>query len=167
MKTASRSGARCSTRRAPARGRVRAWLADVPSAYRRARSRRWIWRKRLAKFEPLVAFLALKTGRPVRLILTLEETFQPVRRTSAEVRARTGFRRDGHIVFQDLEANFLLGAYADIGVRVVAKRATLRVAPTRRHTRALSRAPCFHTRRRPPHFAVSARRRRRGPSNRN
>ena len=30
------------------------------------------------KFEPLLAFLALRTGRPVRLVLTLEETFQQV-----------------------------------------------------------------------------------------
>src|SRR6185369_15697517 len=37
------------------------------------------------KFEPLLAYLALKTGRPVRLVLSLEETFQAVRRTSAKV----------------------------------------------------------------------------------
>ena len=36
------------------------------------------------KFEPLMAYLALATGRPVRLVLTLEETFQAVRRTSRE-----------------------------------------------------------------------------------
>ena len=43
-------------------------------------------------------------GRPVRLILTLEETFQTVRRTSAEVRVRTGLRRDGTLVFEDVDA---------------------------------------------------------------
>ena len=35
------------------------------------------------------------TGRPVRLVLTLEETFQAVRRGAVEIRVRTGFRRDG------------------------------------------------------------------------
>ena len=48
--------------------------------------------KQHAKYEPLLAFMALKTGRPVRLVLTLEETFQAVRRGAAEVRVRSGFR---------------------------------------------------------------------------
>ena len=51
--------------------------------------------KQNPKLEPLIAFMALRAGRPVRLILTLEETFQAVRRTSAEVRVRTGFDADG------------------------------------------------------------------------
>ena len=42
-----------------------------------------------------VAFMALELGRPVRLVLTLEETFQAVRRAAAEVRVRTGLRPDG------------------------------------------------------------------------
>ena len=48
--------------------------------------------KQHAKYEPLVAFMALRAGRPVRLVLTLEETFQAVRRGASEVRVRTGFR---------------------------------------------------------------------------
>ena len=55
------------------------------------------------KVEPLMAWLALKLGRPVRLVLTLEETFQAARRTSARIHARTGFARDGRIVFQDIQ----------------------------------------------------------------
>ena len=43
--------------------------------------------KQHTKFEPLVAFAALRAGRPVRLVLTLEETFQAVRRASCEVRS--------------------------------------------------------------------------------
>ena len=34
-------------------------------------------------------------GRPVRLVLTLEETFQQARRTSARIHARTGFDATG------------------------------------------------------------------------
>ena len=49
--------------------------------------------KQHAKYEPLVAFMALRLGRPVRLVLTLEETFQAVRRGAAEVRVRSGFAR--------------------------------------------------------------------------
>ena len=77
--------------------------------------------KQHAKYEPLLAFMALATGRPVRLVLTLEETFQAVRRGAAEVHVRTGFAPDGTLVFRDLEANYLIGAYADIADRTVAK----------------------------------------------
>jgi CO/xanthine dehydrogenase Mo-binding subunit len=79
--------------------------------------------KQHVKFEPLVAFMALHTGRPVRLILSLEETFQAVRRNSSEIRVRTGFRTDGTVTFREIEANYLLGAYADISDRVVGKGA--------------------------------------------
>ncbi len=77
--------------------------------------------KQHAKYEPLVAFLALRTGRPVRLVLTLEETFQAVRRGASSVHVRTGFRSDGTIVFRDIRADYLIGAYADIADRTVGK----------------------------------------------
>lgn len=77
--------------------------------------------KQHAKYEPLVAFAALALGRPVRLVLTLEETFQAVRRAACESRVRTGFRHDGTIAFQDIEADYLIGAYTDIADRVVGK----------------------------------------------
>jgi CO/xanthine dehydrogenase Mo-binding subunit len=77
--------------------------------------------KQHAKYEPLLAFMALRLGRPVRLVLTLEETFQAVRRGASEVRVRSGFRRDGRLVFRDIDARYLIGAYADIADRTVAK----------------------------------------------
>ena len=77
--------------------------------------------KQHAKYEPLVAFLALRTGRPVRLVLSLEETFQAVRRGASSVHVRTGFRSDGTIVFRDIRADYLIGAYADIADRTVGK----------------------------------------------
>ena len=83
------------------------------------------------KFEPLLAVLALRLGRPVRLVLTLEETFQNARRTSARIHARTGFDRDGRIVSQELNTDFLIGAYADIGVRVVSKASYAACGPYR------------------------------------
>jgi CO/xanthine dehydrogenase Mo-binding subunit len=98
------------------------------------------------KFEPLMAFLALKTGRPVRLVLTLEETFQQVRRTSARTHVRTGFDRTGRIVFQDIQADFLIGAYADIGARVVSKASYAGCGPYRTlHARVTARAVLSHT----------------------
>ncbi|MCU1615664.1 MAG: Xanthine dehydrogenase, molybdenum binding subunit apoprotein [Frankiales bacterium] len=98
--------------------------------------------KQHAKFEPLVAFLALRTGRPCRLALTLAQTFQAVRRTAYRVRMRTGFAADGTIRFQDVVTDGLLGAYADIGVRVISKSTYLmcgpyRVPDARVHVRAL------------------------------
>ncbi len=98
------------------------------------------------KFEPLLAFLALKTGRPVRLALTLEESFQAVRRASAQVRMRTGFSADGKIVFRDVEGNFLIGAYVDIAARVVGKASYVACGPYRiPHARILGRALFSHT----------------------
>ena len=98
------------------------------------------------KFEPLLAFLALSTGRPVRLVLTLEETFQAVRRTSARVHARTGFDRAGGIMFQQLDADFLIGAYADIGARVVSKASYTACGPYKTpHARVVARALLSHT----------------------
>ncbi len=98
------------------------------------------------KFEPLLAFLALQTGRPVRLVLTLEETFQAVRRASARVRIRTGFDSSGHIQFQDIDADFLIGAYADVGPRVVSKAGFSACGPYRvPHARTIARALLSHT----------------------
>jgi CO/xanthine dehydrogenase Mo-binding subunit len=77
--------------------------------------------KQHTKYEPVVAFAALRAGRPVRLVLTLEETFQAVRRASCEIHVRTGVRADGKLAFQDVRADYLIGAYADIADRVVGK----------------------------------------------
>jgi CO/xanthine dehydrogenase Mo-binding subunit len=77
--------------------------------------------KQHTKYEPLVALMALRAGRPVRLVLSLEETFQAVRRAAAEVRVRTGLASNGTLAFEDVTADYLIGAYADIADRVVGK----------------------------------------------
>jgi CO/xanthine dehydrogenase Mo-binding subunit len=77
--------------------------------------------KQHAKYEPLLAFMARSLGQPVRLVLSLEETFQAVRRGASRIRVRSGFRRDGTLVFRDIDADYLIGAYADIADRTVAK----------------------------------------------
>jgi len=87
--------------------------------------------KQWPHMQPAVAFAALRTGRPVKLVMTLEESFQAVRRTSARVRFRTGFRSDGTLVFEDVESDFLVGAYADIADRVVTKGNWLAAGPYR------------------------------------
>ncbi len=102
--------------------------------------------KQHAKYEPLVAFMALTAGRPVRLVLTLEETFQAVRRGASEIDVRTGFRSDGCLVFRDIEANYLIGAYADIADRTVAKGSYTANGPYRvPAARVLARSVLSHT----------------------
>ena len=83
------------------------------------------------KYEPLVAALAMKLGRPVRLALSLEETFQAVRRTNARLTLRTGFTEEGRLVFVDATDDFLMGAYADIAPRVISKASYLAAGPYR------------------------------------
>ncbi|OJX38297.1 MAG: hypothetical protein BGO78_09825 [Chloroflexi bacterium 44-23] len=75
------------------------------------------------KFEPLMAFLAMKLQRTVRLKLTLEETFLVGRRNSSTVRVRAGFQKDGKLAYMKVYADFLIGAYANASPRVVAKGA--------------------------------------------
>jgi CO/xanthine dehydrogenase Mo-binding subunit len=102
--------------------------------------------KQNPKFEPLLAFLAMRTGRPCRLVLTLEETFQAVRRAAAEIRVRSGFTADGRIRFHDIQSDYLLGAYADIAERVVAKSNYLACGPYRvPSARIRARAVLSHT----------------------
>ncbi|HUP82562.1 MAG TPA: molybdopterin cofactor-binding domain-containing protein, partial [Candidatus Limnocylindria bacterium] len=61
--------------------------------------------------------------------LTLEETFQAVRRTETEVKVRTGLTKAGMLVFQDVDADYLIGAYADIADRVVGKGSYVACGP--------------------------------------
>lgn len=98
------------------------------------------------KLEPLMAYLALMAGRPVRLVLSLAETIQQTRRTSASIRIRSGFDAAGGIVFQDIEADFLLGAYADIAPRTVAKACYAACGPYRTaNARIVARALLSNT----------------------
>lgn len=87
--------------------------------------------KQNPKLEPVLILLSQRTGRPCRLVLTLEESFQAVRRAAAEVHVRTGFTSEGDLVFQDIDSSYLIGAYADIAERVMTKSAYLACGPYR------------------------------------
>jgi CO/xanthine dehydrogenase Mo-binding subunit len=102
--------------------------------------------KQHTKYEPLVAFMAMRAGRPVRLVLSLEETFQAVRRAAADILVRTGLLADGTIAFQDIAADYLIGAYADIADRVVGKGSYPGCGPYRvPAARILARSILSHT----------------------
>ena len=87
--------------------------------------------KTYAKLEPLAAALARAAGRPVRLAASVAEAFQTVRRCAAMVRVRVGFRRDGGLVAVECDADYDVGAYADIGPRVVQKATYTATGPYR------------------------------------
>jgi CO/xanthine dehydrogenase Mo-binding subunit len=73
--------------------------------------------KTYPKLEPIVAALSRKARRPVSLVLSREEVFMTAVRHAAEVRIRTGVRRDGTLVARSVETTYDTGAYADIGPR--------------------------------------------------
>ena len=75
--------------------------------------------KTYPKVEPLAAVLALKTQRPVKVVLSREEEFVTNRKHAVEVRLRTGMRNDGTIVAREVQAFFNAGAYTDISPRLI------------------------------------------------
>jgi CO/xanthine dehydrogenase Mo-binding subunit len=87
--------------------------------------------KTYAKLEPLAAALARVAGRPVRLAASTAEAFQTVRRCSARVTMRVGFRPDGTLAAVECHAHYDVGAYADIGPRVVQKGTYTATGPYR------------------------------------
>ena len=102
--------------------------------------------KQMPKFEPLLAFVSRRIGRPVRLILTLEETFQAVRRAAATVKIRSGFKTNGDLVFHDIASDYLIGAYADVATRVTQKGNYLGCGPYRVPNARISARPVLsHT----------------------
>lgn len=82
--------------------------------------------KSYSKIEPLVAALARKAGRAVRVAQTVGESMLTVRRHAAWCRVKTGVKRDGALVAREAKILLDTGAYADNGPRV-AKRAATRI----------------------------------------
>ena len=102
--------------------------------------------KTYAKLEPLAATLAHAAGRPVRLAASVPEAFQTVRRCAARVAVRVGFRRDGALLAVECDADYDVGAYADIGPRVVQKGTYTATGPYRvPHVKLASRAVYTNT----------------------
>jgi CO/xanthine dehydrogenase Mo-binding subunit len=69
-----------------------------------------------------------------------------MRRAACRVKARTGFTRDGALVFHDLECDYLIGAYADVAPRVMTKGSYVGAGPYRiPNVRTASRAVMSNT----------------------
>jgi CO/xanthine dehydrogenase Mo-binding subunit len=71
-------------------------------------------------WEPLVVLLSKKVGgRPIKLVMTREEQFNTVAvRQGLIARVKTGVKRDGKLVAEEIEFIWDSGAYADYSVNV-------------------------------------------------
>jgi len=70
----------------------------------------------LRPWEFCAAFLARRTGRPVRFVLSREEELATGRRRHGmEIHVRTGFERDGTLVGRELQIHLDGGAYNSMG----------------------------------------------------
>jgi len=87
--------------------------------------------KTYAKIEPITSALARIAGRPVRLALSAEDAFRTVRRCDARVRVRLGLKSDGRLWAAECVADFDVGAYADIGPRIIQKGTYTATGPYR------------------------------------
>lgn len=85
--------------------------------------------KASVKIDPLVAALAWKAKRPVRVCLSISESMLTARRLSATVKIRTGVSVDGTILGKQVRVVMNGGAYADTGPAVAIKAANRAIGP--------------------------------------
>jgi len=85
--------------------------------------------KGYAKIEPLATYIALKHKKSVRITLSMKEGFFSTRRLTSSISIRTGFNEEGKILYQEIDGNYLMGAYLDAAPRVVAKSSYICCGP--------------------------------------
>lgn len=102
--------------------------------------------KSYTKVEPLAAVASWATGRPVKLVLSVEESIYTTRVDAAEVRMRSGFDSDGTLRARDCDIVLDSGAYADNSPLVLAKAVNRCFGPYRiAHLRVRGRAVYTNT----------------------
>ena len=74
---------------------------------------------------------SLLLGRPLKVVLDAEESFLTGQREASDIRIRTGFTNEGDLVFQDIDADYLVGAYTDVSPAVVSKTTLYAFGPYR------------------------------------
>jgi len=87
--------------------------------------------KTFVRHEAVLAALARKAGRPVKLVLDRAEEFLTLNRHPSVIRVRVGARRDGTLVAKELDCWVDTGAYADCGPGVATKLGYAGVGPYR------------------------------------
>ncbi len=85
-----------------------------------------------AHVQPAVVLLAMKTRRPVKLVLSREEDFETVRaRHPFRIRVKTGARADGTLVAREIELLLDGGAYGDDSPGVLGYALLMQCGPYR------------------------------------
>ena len=87
--------------------------------------------KSYTKMEPITSALARKTGRPVRIANSVDESMVTTRRHGMKAWLRPPPPSDGRLLAREVRAWFDTGAYADNGPRVVATGADAAPGPYR------------------------------------
>ncbi len=87
--------------------------------------------KLYVKTEPIAAALSWKSRRPVKLALSVGESFKTITRHPARVRIKTGVTREGRLMARECEIYMDTGAYADAGPRVTQKAGYRSLGPYR------------------------------------
>jgi CO/xanthine dehydrogenase Mo-binding subunit len=100
--------------------------------------------KSFCKMEPVAVLLALKAGRPVRLCLSLDESFHTICNPEVHATLKTGAMADGTLVVRASDILVNSGAYADANCAVAIK-AGHRVGGPYRWRAVSSRARCVRT----------------------
>jgi CO/xanthine dehydrogenase Mo-binding subunit len=85
--------------------------------------------KLYVKAEPISAALSWMTRRPVKLQLSVNESFKTVTRHPARVTVKTGVTKDGKLIARECQVYMDTGAYADAGPRVTQKAAYRALGP--------------------------------------
>lgn len=83
------------------------------------------------KLEPLASYLALKFQRCIRIAVSVAEGFFLAKRLETTTYITTGYNCDGSILYQDIEAFTLLGAFSDAAPRVAVKGSLTASGPYR------------------------------------
>jgi CO/xanthine dehydrogenase Mo-binding subunit len=83
------------------------------------------------KIEPLVAALARKAKRPVRVVTSVAEAMATCRRHSLKCKVKTGVKSDGTLVAKQAEMYLNTGAYAETGPTVTGRTLTRILGPYR------------------------------------
>jgi CO/xanthine dehydrogenase Mo-binding subunit len=87
--------------------------------------------KLYVKCEPIAATLSWMTRRPVKLVLSIGESFKTVTRHAARVTLKTAVTREGRLVARECQIFTDTGAYADAGPRVTQKAGYRSLGPYR------------------------------------
>jgi CO/xanthine dehydrogenase Mo-binding subunit len=87
--------------------------------------------KTFVRTEALVAALARKAQRPVKVVLDRAEEFLTLNRHPATIRVRVGAKRDGTLLAKEVDCWVDTGAYADCGPGVATKLGYAGVGPYR------------------------------------